>query len=439
MPFVTDKQTLDDLNIPGKYRNSSVFNLFNQTQTAGGERLLEGMFQKPLTDITAINQRSNTFQYFQRKALSFPFDREALATAENYLSGGAAGNPLAAGAQAIRRRTLFLMGLKEEYQQVLHGLAAAISTLLSIQRFVSTLLQQEPDNPLASPLREAAQTLNSKKMQWLAAAANSQPSLLQTARYDYLLRAVLREEIEQVLHLVHLLDVYIAVSGIAATKNMAYAQALPADNNVLEITEGFHPCIEKAIPNSVQLDAATNMIFLTGANMAGKSTFMKSFGIAVYLAHMGFPVPARAMRFSIKEGIYTSINVPDNLDMGYSHFYAEVLRVKNIAQEVSAPKNLVVIFDELFKGTNVKDAYDATLSVSEAFGTHRNCFFIISTHIVEVGVALGEQSTNVRYTYMPTEMQGKVPVYTYRSQEGISSDRHGMMIIENEKILDMIP
>jgi DNA mismatch repair ATPase MutS len=153
---------------------------------------------------------------------------------------------------------------------------------------------------------------------------------------------------------------------------------------------------------------------------------------------MGFPVPAKSMSFSVKDGIYTSINVPDNLNMGYSHFYAEVLRVKKIAEEVSAPKNLVVIFDELFKGTNVKDAYDATLAVSEVFAEHRNCFFIISTHIVEVGVALGERTHNIRFVYMPTEMQGKVPVYTYRSREGISSDRHGMMIIENEKILDII-
>lgn len=153
---------------------------------------------------------------------------------------------------------------------------------------------------------------------------------------------------------------------------------------------------------------------------------------------MGFPVPAKTVTFSVKEGIYTSINVPDDLNMGYSHFYAEVLRVKKIAEEVSVPKNLVVIFDELFKGINVKDAYDATLAVSEVFAEHLNCFFVISTHIVEVGEVLGQRTNNVQFTYMPTEMQGKIPVYTYRAQEGISSDRHGMMIIENERILEII-
>ncbi len=81
-----------------------------------------------------------------------------------------------------------------------------------------------------------------------------------------------------------------------------------------------------------------NLVFLTGANMAGKSTFMKSFGVAVYLAHMGFPVGAEEMVFSVQDGMYTSINVPDNLDAGFSHFYAEVLRVKRAAEEVSQGK-----------------------------------------------------------------------------------------------------
>jgi len=143
------------------------------------------------------------------------------------------------------------------------------------------------------------------------------------------------------------------------------------------------------------------------------------------------------MQFSIKDGIYSSINVPDNLDMGLSHFYAEVLRVKKVAEEVSKEKDLVIIFDELFKGTNVKDAYDATLAVTAAFSEYRNCLFIVSTHIIEAGEVLKQQS-NIQMLYLPTVMNGNIPVYTYQLQPGISSDRHGMMIIENEGILEML-
>src|SRR6202012_5906501 len=87
----------------------------------------------------------------------------------------------------------------------------------------------------------------------------------------------------------------------------------------------------------------SNVLFLTGANMAGKSTLMKSFRIAVYLAHMGFPGAGRDMEFSVREGLYSSINVPDDLSQGYSHFYAEVLPVKKVAEAVSAGRNLAVI------------------------------------------------------------------------------------------------
>jgi DNA mismatch repair protein MutS len=144
------------------------------------------------------------------------------------------------------------------------------------------------------------------------------------------------------------------------------------------------------------------------------------------------------MVFSVKEGLYSSINVPDSLKMGLSHFYAEVLRVKRVAEEVASGKDLAIIFDELFKGTNVKDAYDGTLSVTRAFARYSNCFFIVSTHIIEVGGALRESADNIQLAYLPTVMDGNLPRYTYRLTEGISSDRQGMMIIANEGILDML-
>jgi DNA mismatch repair ATPase MutS len=180
-----------------------------------------------------------------------------------------------------------------------------------------------------------------------------------------------------------------------------------------------------------------NVIFLTGANMAGKSTWMKTIGISLYLAHIGFPVAARTMEFSIREGIYSSINVADNIALGYSHFYAEVVRVKNAAQATSTGKYLLLMFDELFKGTNVKDAYDGTLAVTEAFAEYKHCLFIVSTHIIEVGEAL-KFKKNIQFTYMPTVMEGSIPGYTYRLQRGITEDRQGMLIIRNEGILDLI-
>ncbi len=75
------------------------------------------------------------------------------------------------------------------------------------------------------------------------------------------------------------------------------------------------------------------------------------------------------------DGIYTTINLPDNLGIGASHFYAEVLRVKKIATELGAGKSLFVLFDELFRGTNVKDAHEGTVAITHAFASKENQSF----------------------------------------------------------------
>jgi len=149
-------------------------------------------------------------------------------------------------------------------------------------------------------------------------------------------------------------------------------------------------------------------------------------------------VAAEKMEFSVLDGIYTTINLPDNLGMGASHFYAEVLRVKKVAQELSLGKNLFIIFDELFRGTNVKDAYEATIAITAGFAAKRNSMFVISTHIIEAGDVLKERSPSINFVYLPTLMKGNTPIYTYTLESGITADRHGMVIVNNEGILDIL-
>ncbi|WEK35031.1 MAG: DNA mismatch repair protein [Candidatus Pseudobacter hemicellulosilyticus] len=439
MSFSADKQTLDDLNLLGRYKNNSVFSIFNKVRTDGGEKLLDYFFHHPLTDVTEINKRSELFRYFGEKALTFPLDREAFNTMENYLASGGGGNVLLASFDFVRKRAMHSMGLDKEFEVISKGLYATVEVLHQLNGFLTKLAKEGPDSPFQPQAKPVQEMLNGPRMQWLAAVqGKSSLPLAKLLQIDNTLRVTLREEMASLLQLVYHLDVYIAVSGVAKAKGFSYARALPASDYVIRIQDCKHPGLDKAVANSVSMDRHSNVVFLTGANMAGKSTFMKSFGISLVLAHMGFPVAASSMEFSVRDGIYTSINVPDNLQMGYSHFYAEVRRVKMVAEEVAAGKNLVVIFDELFKGTNVKDAYDATLAVTQAFSEYRNSFFIISTHIIEVADALKERCNNLQFLFLPTIMEGTVPKYTYRLQEGVTEDRHGMMIIENEGIVGII-
>ena len=433
MSFTCDKQTLDDLNMLGKYKPDSIYSLFAGIHTGGGEQLLDALFRRPLTDPEEINRRSALFRYFQDKVTVFPLDKEPLSVMENYLSTGDGGNWLGS---ILRTGWKKLIGsiLRDEAYSVIHArLLATIAVLNAFSGFMDKL---EVDGPYGERVRQARVILGDSRLAWIKVPRRL--SWFGVARYDHLLRNVLHREMKMLMEIVYHLDVCVAVGRVARAKGFSYAQALPKERNMFGVVALRHPRLEKAVANPLSLWGDSNMLFLTGANMAGKSTFMKAFGVSVYLAHMGFPVAAEEMVFSVKDGIYSSINVPDDLSLGYSHFYAEVLRVKKVAEEVSQGKDVVVIFDELFKGTNVKDAYDATLAVTAAFSEYRNCFFIISTHIIEVGEALREGYHNLQFVYLPTLMEGTVPRYTYRMQEGITSDRHGMMIIENEKIIDII-
>src|SRR5690606_41118956 len=134
-------------------------------------------------------------------------------------------------------------------------------------------------------------------------------SYSKTASYDLLFRFTLREQIIKLLHYAYQMDVFIAVAEVSNTLNFAFATVNPFDNNSIEIKGVYHPLVPHAVPNDISIDEQNNMVFLTGANMAGKSTFMKAFSIALYLAHIGFPIPAQSMQFSIQDGMYTTINL----------------------------------------------------------------------------------------------------------------------------------
>ncbi|HWK07422.1 MAG TPA: hypothetical protein VNS58_27510 [Puia sp.] len=439
MSFIADKQTLEDLNLLSKYKPDSVYNLFSRVHTSGGIRLLERMFHSPLSDSDAINRRSALFRYFQEKALVFPLSRNLFEGMENYLDAGSDSNLLTAAINTSWKKLLGAIVRDETYSMMQTGLLTSIELLNTFCDFLSRLGEEGNKNPF-EPEREAINKIfKDPRLAWLPKERGVQQlPLLKIVKYDHLLRNVLQEEMAAVLETIYHIDVCIAIGHVAATNGYSYAHALPEDGNIFRAVGLRHPCLDKAVGNPVCLHRDSNLLFLTGANMAGKSTFMKSFGIAVYLAHMGFPVAATEMEFSVMDGLYSSINVPDNLSLGYSHFYAEVLRVKKVAEAVSSSENLIVIFDELFKGTNVKDAYDATLAVTEAFSAYRNCFFIISTHIIEVGETLRERCDNLQFAYLPTILDGVIPRYTYKLEQGITADRHGMMIIENERIVSII-
>ncbi|MBV7530934.1 DNA mismatch repair protein [Chitinophaga sp. sic0106] len=439
MSLMTDKQTLSDLNIFGKQGSDGVYAIFNNTYTRGAAELLEEMFRNPLSDVAAINARSGVIRAFAAEELPFPYQVTWFDAAEQYLENTDERSRLNDQQDSLGRKLNQLIAGDNAYKGIERGVESLIKILQTTVSFAGAIRERLKNIPHNNELTVADTLLQLEEIQPLLQESVKQKlSFAKVAEYDKILRFRQRDVMKQLLHQLYLADVYLSVAKVAVTRKFTFPVALEKTLQQVTLEDFYHPALTSPVVNSIKISLSDNVIFLTGANMAGKSTFMKALGIAMFLGQMGFPVPASKMEFAVRDGIFTTINLPDNLTQGASHFYAEVLRIKNIARELSRDKYLFVIFDELFRGTNVKDAYEATIAVTSAIARRKNCMFVVSTHIIEAGEVLKEQCSNINFVYLPTLMEGNRPVYTHKLTSGITADRHGMLIIKNEGILDIL-
>ncbi|RZS75396.1 MutS-related protein [Pseudobacter ginsenosidimutans] len=420
--FLTDDQTIEDLRLFAKRERTGIYDIYNNTSTRGGEILLGNMFRNPLSDLQAITKRSTAISAFARLQTAFPFNPGLLDSVEKYILQ-----------DEVNHTQKGVLGEKE----ISAGVTALIELLHAIRNFLESgsivqvpMLDEERKETLQILLHASLEPIFREK-------PGHKLSFGALTAFDVLLRMKEREKVMEVLNFIYLLDVYISVAQVANKRKFVFPVAYSKGSNVLKVEGVYHPELKNPVANDLHMHTGKSVVFLTGANMAGKSTFLRSFSTAVYVAHMGFPVAAQRLEFSVMDGVLTTINLPDNLGIGASHFYAEVLRVKKVATELHAGKSLFVLFDELFRGTNVKDAHEGTVAVTKAFAGKKDSLFLISSHIVEAGDEL-KQKNNIGFHFLPTRMNGTVPEYTYTLQEGITDDRHGMIIIHNEGILETL-
>ncbi|MFD2599246.1 DNA mismatch repair protein [Sphingobacterium corticis] len=438
MGLYIDKQTLDDLGIFAQRGKTSIYNLFNQTRTSGAAELLEEWFQYPLSDAKQITERCQMIGYFMDHPMKFPFQATWFDQALFYLDMVDERSRLQLQEKGLLARLQRLLKADVEQEKVKSGILASAEI---VRTFIGMLEEARSNNAIAfsNSLSPIEKQLNESLLVDLPNVSDSKKiTQEELIRLDNLIRFEERELFLKILQEIYRLDVYLTVANVAKERGFCLPTAEESASETLSYENVYHPLIDGAKGNSLMMDKQKNIVFLTGANMAGKSTFMKSLGISLYLAHVGLPVPAKSMHFAPRDAIYTSINLPDNIQMGYSHYYAEVLRVKRIAQQLVNRKKLFVIFDELFRGTNVKDAYDGTIAITTRLYQHPFCQFVLSTHIIEAGEFLRASYPKIQYRYLPTELKDGKPIYTYALTEGITSDRHGMVIIENEGIIDLL-
>lgn len=260
---------------------------------------------------------------------------------------------------------------------------------------------------------------------------------VQTIYFGHFLLYRFKSAVQELIDIYSRLDAWYSMARAIREFRLTLPVFVESPQPVINARGLYHTLLPKPVAYDVLLDTRHNFLFLTGANMAGKSTFIKSVGAAVYLAHLGMGVPAEQMELTLFDGILSNINVEDNVAKGESYFFNEVQRIKNTITQINNGKKWLVLIDELFKGTNVQDAMKCSDAVIRGLIKIPNSLFILSTHLYEIGDGL-RVFPNILFRYFETNVSEDQLEFSYQLKEGISNDRLGYLILKREKVVELL-
>lgn len=209
-----------------------------------------------------------------------------------------------------------------------------------------------------------------------------------------------------------------------------YAEIVEEDKSegVIAAKNVYHPFLEseKSVPNDFVLKK-NNVAIITGANMAGKSTFLRTVGISYVLACTGAPVCASHFKCSLVS-LFSSMRTTDNLCNNVSYFHAELLRLKQLAEHLEQHPHTLVILDEILKGTNSKDKLNGSILFLD-FVSQKNMSGIIATHDLELAQQYEAQKEKYKNYCFEIELSDEIS-YSYKISEGIARNLNATYLLK---------
>ncbi|MBN1651110.1 MAG: hypothetical protein JW857_07270 [Bacteroidales bacterium] len=191
-----------------------------------------------------------------------------------------------------------------------------------------------------------------------------------------------------------------------------------------------HPLMsaKTRVDNDVRFPRSSQFIVITGANMAGKSTYLRTVGVNLLLALVGSPVCAKQFKTSILQP-FTSIKTSDSLSNNESYFYAELLRLQRIITALKTGKPYFIILDEILKGTNSKDKEQGSKAlVKQLIGL--KTAGIIATHDLQLADLKNNFPENVKTACFEVEINKEQLVFDYKLREGVSQNLNATFLME---------
>lgn len=432
-----DKITFNDISIFHAEEEFSIFHKLNFTKTTGGREWLRRIFMEPQSDIKRIMGVQNIIRTFIQKIDQWPEEitNGTLLMMEKFLDYQL--DPVPERPNPVNSFTYRILH-GQDFSMVKYSVKHFADFFRGIKTIQGFLADTELPASLMFHLERLRKILEEVPLKRLSLSTVSEEWTPQkNLYYAKFLRYTYRTEVFELIDIFSRLEAYYSMAMAVKTYELQFPKFIESDLPFLESEGLFHVMLETPIPYNISLNEKKNFMFLTGANMAGKSTLIKSVGSAVFLAHIGLGVPAKNMTLSIFDGMLTNINVTDNISKGESYFYNEVQRIKNTIQKINDGRKWLVLIDELFKGTNVQDAMKCSLAVIRGLIRIKGSVFILSTHLYEIGGEL-QVFSNIDFRYFETQVNDDQLHFSYQLKEGISNDRIGYVILRREKVVEML-
>jgi DNA mismatch repair protein MutS len=432
-----DTTTYSDLSVFQTTDEHSIFSKLDRTRTVGGRMQLLEFFNNPFSNIDKIRQTQEIIRIIRDHENDWgpSISNGTIMVMERFYETPLDKIP---GSHDPVNARMYQLLHAPDYALTRYSIGHFADFIRGMFSIIA--IQKKVNCPpiLNSLFERAIKLLSPDIIQQIAEKKSGDKfSASQVVEYGNFIRNHFKQAALVLIDIYGKLDAWYSMAISSREFDLVEPEFLETEFPYIEIVDLHHLLLPQAVAYDVTMNPENNFFFLTGANMAGKSTFIKAVGVALFLAHLGMGVPATLMKTSIFDGILSNINVVDNLVKGESYFFNEVQRIRNTILQISDKKKWLVLIDELFKGTNVQDAMKCSSTVIKGLIKIKSSLFILSTHLYEIGEEL-KQYPNISFKYFETRINNGQLEFPYLLKEGISNDRLGYLILEREKVVELL-
>lgn len=234
------------------------------------------------------------------------------------------------------------------------------------------------------------------------------------------------KNLEKWFEVMHEIDALCSISNLSFDNSDWIYPTILNKNEIVGVNIG-HPLLgERAIRNTFALSDENKVALITGSNMSGKSTFLRTLGVNLVLAYIGAPVCAENFSCGIMN-IYTCMRTKDNLEESISSFYAEILRIKLLIEACKRGEQVFFLLDEIFKGTNSKDRHiGATVLIKQLI--ENGGVGLVSTHDLELCDLENENKSIINYNFREFYKNDKIK-FDYILRKGKSKTQNAIHLM----------